>query len=428
MQKYDLIVVGGGFGGVGAAVAAAREGLKVLLIEKSNALGGAANLGLVTPFMYYRTITGEDADGNRTYYYLCRGIFEEIVNELKKGGRSDNLNLDTNFDSEYLKLILNRFVLESGVELLYDVTVVSAEREGNRINSVTVHSKGQDVTFEADYFIDATGDANLVAMTGFPFRLGREPDRLCQPMTLCFRLAGVDTEEFWRIHKFDGVVNALYKKLQAEGKIKNPRENVLAFRQDIEGVVHFNTTRVVRLNPTDIFDVTKAEIEAREQMYEMLDFLKTNFECFKNAHVVTSATEIGIRESRMIEGEYTVTGKELMDCVPFEDSIATGNYDIDIHNPEGTGTSHYYFPRGKYYRIPYGVLVPKNSENLLVAGRCVSADHEAQASIRIMPIVCCLGQAAGTAIAVAQKQQKGVKDIDVKELQANLLRNGAVID
>ncbi len=422
MQKYDLIVVGGGFGGVGAAVAAAREGLKVLLIEKSNALGGAANLGLVTPFMYYRTIKSEDEQGNRTYYYLCRGVFEEIVNKVKEAGRGD----ESRFDSEYLKFALNRLVLEAGVELIYNATVVSSEREGNKINNVTVHGKGQNVTLEANYFIDATGDANLVAMTGFPFRLGREPDNLCQPMTLCFRLAGVDTEEFWRLQK-DGVINELYKKLQSEGKIKNPRENVLVFHYDVDGMVHFNTTRVVKLDPTNIFDVTKAEIIAREQMYEMLDFLKTNFECCKNAHIASSATEIGIRESRMIEGEYTVTGKELVDCVPFEDSIATGNYDIDIHNPEGTGTSHYYFPRGQYYRIPYGVLVPKNSENLLVAGRCVSCDHEAQASIRIMPIVCCLGQAAGTAIAVAKKQERSVKDIDVKELQSTLIKNGAVI-
>ena len=134
-----------------------------------------------------------------------------------------------------------------------------------------------------------------------------------------------------------------------------------------------------------------------------------------------------MRESRKIEGEYILTGNDLVSFVKFEDSIAAGNYDIDIHNPEGSGTSHYYFKDGEYYTIPHRCLVPKNSVNLLVAGRCVSATHEAQASIRIMPIVCCLGEAAGTAAAVAHKSGTGVKDANVSEIQTVLRANGAFI-
>ena len=421
MNKYDLIVVGGGFAGCGAAVASAREGLKVLLIERTNALSGAANSNLVMPFMPYRT-SMVDENGGKYYKYLSRGIFEEVVERLTDAGRSDKFN----FDNEYLKLVLNRMAIDAGVNLLFNATVISAVREGDRVKSVTVYGKGKTYELEADYFIDATGDANLIAMTGFPFRVGREQDSLCQPMTLCFRVAGVNEKEFFELYR-KGAINERYKALKAEGKIRNPREDVLVFRVLTDGMLHFNTTRVVKLDPTDIFAVTKAEIEAREQVYEMLDFLKSEFECFKNAHIASTAVEIGTRESRMIDGEYTIRGNELKTCPRYDDSIAVGNYDIDIHNPEGSGTSHYYFPQGEYYEIPYRTLIPKNAENLLVAGRCISADHEAQASIRIMPIVCTLGQAAGTAIAIAKRDKTNVKSVNIPELQQKLIDNGAVI-
>ena len=147
----------------------------------------------------------------------------------------------------------------------------------------------------------------------------------------------------------------------------------------------------------------------------------------KNAELLSTAAEIGVRESRMIDGLHLLTGKELVDCSRFEDSIACGNYDIDIHNPEGSGTSHYYFPAGQYYEIPYRSLLPKEISNLLVAGRCISVDHEAQASIRIMPIVCCLGEAAGVAAAVASKAKVAPADAEIAEIQRILVENGAVI-
>ena len=193
----------------------------------------------------------------------------------------------------------------------------------------------------------------------------------------------------------------------------------------VNGVVHFNSTRIVKRDPTDAFDLTRAELEAREQLFELYTFLRDNTEAFRNSTLLTSASSIGVRESRMIDGEYLLTGKELVDCVKFEDSIALGNYDIDIHNPEGTGTSHYYFPEGQYYTIPYRALIPKNSENLLVAGRCISVDHEAQASIRIMPTVCCLGEAAGCAAGLAASAGCSVRDVDVDRLHELLARNNA---
>ncbi|MBQ1955555.1 MAG: FAD-dependent oxidoreductase, partial [Clostridia bacterium] len=139
------------------------------------------------------------------------------------------------------------------------------------------------------------------------------------------------------------------------------------------------------------------------------------------------APEIGVRESRMIVGEYVLNELDCRNCARFEDAIAACNYDIDIHSPEGSGTSHYYFPEGEYYTIPYRSLIPKNAENMLVAGRCISSDHGAQASYRIMPTVCCIGEAAGTAVGIAVKDKTTVREISVSKLQQTLKDNGAFI-
>ena len=422
MKKYDLIVVGGGFAGFGAAVAAAREGVKTLLIERTNALSGAANTGLVMPFMPYRAVMGQDDEGKPIYKYLSEGIFKEIVDKLREAGRTNENG--TRFDNEYLKLIMNRMAVEAGVELLFNATICGAVREDNRIKSVTVVGRGQTLELEADYFIDATGDANLISMTGFPFKVGREGDNLCQPMTLCFRMAGVDVEDFYKIYRKE--MQERYFEWQKAGKIRNPRENILPFHTLIDGVLHLNTTRVIKLDPTDMFDVTKAEIEAREQVFEMLEFFKT-FDCCKNAQIVSSACEIGTRESRMIDGEYILTQEDLVNCVKFDDRIAAANYDIDIHNPAGSDTSHYYFPDGTWYTIPYRCLVPLKADNLLVAGRCISSTHEAQASYRVMPIVTTLGQAAGIAAALAIKAGVAMRDVDVKALQGIIEKDGGFI-
>lgn len=422
MKKYDIIIIGGGFSGSAAAICAAREGASVLLIEQTNCLGGAATNCLVNPFMPYSTVI----DGKKTD--LSQGLFREITEKLKDFGKTEESLINDDwgsktFSEEHLKIILQRMALDAGVELLFHSYLIGAEREGNKIKSVTVANKSGQMTFEAERFIDATGDADLTVLSGFETRLGRDEDNLCQPMTLCFRISGVDHEKFLQERKD---INPLYEKFQSEGKIKNPREDVLIFRTLQKGILHFNTTRIVKLNPTDAIDITKAEIMAREQVFEIFEFLKNNFECFKNCHILSTAAQIGVRESRMINGEYILTGNDIVVCTHFEDSIALGNYDIDIHNPEGTGTSHYYFKPGEYYTIPYRTLIPKDAENLLAAGRCISVDHETQASIRIMPIVCCIGEAAGTAAAISVKYGVNVKDVDIKKLRDTLKNNGAV--
>ncbi len=416
--KFDLIVVGGGFAGVAAAMEASRKGLQVLLIDKYNCLGGAAANCLVMPFMNYWTADPKTEENK----LLTGDLFKEIVDEMEKlGGIHKN---QKTFDEEILKLVLNRMCLRYGVTLLFNTTVTDVKTCEGKLVSVTAWGKSKKLELFADYFVDATGDAELSALAGCRYRVGREEDGLCQPMTLCFRVGGIDMEKF-RAHRLE--INSLYQEFQQKGLIKNPRENVLLFFTMHEGVIHFNTTRVVKHDPTDPADVTKAELIAREQVFEMHNFLKENIPGFEESYVLSTALQIGIRESRMVEGEYTLTVEDLKSLARFDDAIAVANYDIDIHNPEGAGTSHYYFGAGEWYQIPYRCLLPKDCSNLLVAGRCISSTHEAQASYRIMPYCCELGQAAGAAVSVAVKNGTTLRGLDIKDVQSILRSEGFVL-
>ncbi len=404
-NTFDLIVVGGGFAGTAAAISAARQGVDVLLIERYNCLGGAASMALVTPFMPYWTVDPDTKEKR----FLSGDLFREMVEEVKKmPGEDDSIQ---HFDEEHLKLVFNRMAVAAGVTLLFDTTVTAVSAADGVIRSVTAMSKATSVELFAKHFIDATGDAELATLAGCASTLGRERDGLCQPMTLCFRMDGVDRKIF-REHR--GELQTQYKEHKEKGLIRNPREDVLVFWNSHEGVLHFNTTRVVKLDPTDPFALTQAEIEAREQVFELQAFLQENVPGFQRAQVLSTAMHIGIRESRKVEGEYTLTQEDLLGLARFEDAIAVANYDIDIHNPEGSGTSHHFFKAGEWYEIPYRCLLPKGMHNLLVAGRCISATHEAQASFRIMPYCAELGQAAGTAVAVASQTGSTVREVDIQ--------------
>ena len=415
MKKYDLAVIGGGFAGVAAALAAARGGAKVLIVEKSNCLGGAAVNCLVNPFMPYWT----EIDGKRVD--LSSGIFKEIHDRLEER----NAMKKESFLEEELKYILNEMVIEANIDLLFHAYIFRANTCADRVVSVTVATKSGEMQIEADYFIDATGDAQLAYLAGCPTVLGREADQLCQPMTLCFRVGNVDIDKFYASRERLKISHA---QSLAAGELINPRENILVFRTPIHNVLHFNTTRVVRKNPTSPEEVTEAEVLARKQVYEIYDFMKRHADGLENSFLMMTAAEIGVRESRMIVGDYVLTEQDCKNCVKFEDAIAACNYDIDIHNPEGTGTSHYYFPAGAYYTIPYRSLIPQNINNMLVAGRCISSDHGAQASYRIMPVVCCIGEAAGSAIGLAARNGCSVRDINPKDLQSVLKKNRAYIN
>lgn len=415
MKKYDIAVIGGGFAGTAAAIAAARGGAKVIIIEKSNALGGAATNCLVNPFMPYKT----KINGEKTA--LSAGIFRELHQKLEARGAMKG----EAFLEEELKYVMSETVAEEGVAILYHAFIFKANKDGNRISSVSVATKQGEIKIEASYFIDATGDAQLAFLADCPTMLGRKPDNLCQPMTLCFRVGNVDVDRFYQSKP---QLDEAHKKALEAGELINPRENILVFKTPIKNVLHFNTTRIVKKNPTDPEDVTEAEILSRRQVYEIYEFMKKHADGLEDSFLMMTAAEIGVRESRMIIGEYVLTEKDCRTFVKFHDGIAACNYDIDIHNPEGAGTSHYYFPEGEFYTIPYRSLIPKGVSNMLVAGRCISSDHGAQASYRIMPTVCCIGEAAGTAIAMAHKDNADVRDVDADKLRELLKANGAFVD
>ena len=419
-HKYDVLVIGGGFSGVAAAVAAARQGMKTLLVESSGCLSGAASNNLVYPFMGYWTVDIEI--GKKTKRFLSRGVFEEIGEIYRQISPFKDF---VRFNTEFMKIALDKIVEKSGAEVLFHSTLSGVNMDSGTIQSISVANKSGVMSLSAKFFIDCTGDADLAFLCGCPVVLGRSGDSLCQPMTLCFRVVNVDTEGFIEQKP---AIQELYKQYKKEGKIKNTREDILAFSGLGDGIVHFNSTRVVKHNPTDPFELSRAETIAREQMAEIYLFLKSNFDCFRDSVLLTSAVKIGVRESRKIEGLHILTQEELKDCTIFPDAIAAGNYDIDIHNPEGEGTSHYYFRDGQYYTIPFRSLIPKRTENLLVAGRCISATHEAQASIRIMPICCTLGEAAGIGASVSVKTNKAAYAADTDKIREILKKNNAVID
>lgn len=447
MNEYDVIVVGGGFAGAAAAIAAARQGCSTLLVEQSGSLGGAAVNCLVNPFMPYSTAVIED--GKKKRLNLSQGIFEEIcknLNAFRRGltqraisphnagvleeteGSTANADPEEKcftFHEEYLKLVLDRMTAEAGVRVLFHATLCEAHGE-ETLERITVITKSGKLDLRAKIFVDCTGDADLAVLSGCPWHLGRPEDQLCQPMTLCFRVANVDKKRFFSPESRKQM-QEIYRRWQAEGKTSNPREDVLVFNTLVDGVIHFNSTRIVKKNPVDPFDLSWAETEGRKQVFELFVMLKEELPAFERAQLLMTAAWVGARESRMIDGEHLLTETELKDCTKFPDAIAAGNYDIDIHNPEGSGTSHYYFPDGTWYTIPFRSLIPRKKDNLLVAGRCISSTHEAQASYRVMPIVCCLGEAAGVAAAVCVRRSAAPKNAPVEEIQAILRKEGAFI-
>ena len=408
MKKYNLIVVGGGISGVAAAVSAAREGLSVLLLEKFGSLGGAMSNSLVFPFMRH-VVRGDSGK------VTSAGIFTEMKERREK---YKDLSWET------FKFVFDDMVCEAGVEVLFHTTAFEVISEGRNLKTIKVVTKSGVMEFEADFFIDASGDGELIAMAGCDYQLGRESDGYCQPMTTCFRLSGVDLELF---AKDKPMLQEKYKEYQKENKITNPRENILVFTGIGDGILHLNTTRVVMLNPVDPFEVSKAEMIARRQVNEMVEFLKENSKAFEKSSLVYIANHIGVRESRKLKGVHVLTETELRACTDFEDTIALGNYDIDIHNPTGSGTYIFYFGDGEYYRIPYRSLLPKEYDNMLVAGRCLSADHAAHSSVRVMPICACMGEAAGTALALAHKTGKNAHTVDIKALRKRLIEKGAAL-
>ncbi len=406
-KKYDVIVVGGGPGGVSAAVSAAKNGMSVLMIERYGFAGGMATAGLVNPFMPYRSKTDQN-------HCLPTPIFMGIIKSLSENNALEKGGLI--FDDEILRILLDKLLIESKVNILYHSLVTGAESRKGMISKVSVACKDGEKEFEAKVFIDATGDGDLADFAGFKTEKGRKQDGACQPMTLCFRLGGVKADDWGALWK---ELNAIFKEGKANGTISDPREDVLIFRTLRPDVVHFNTTRVIAKDGTTSTGLGEAEVIARKQVWELFNVFKQKSPLCKNAFILKIASQIGVRETRRVIGDYVLDADDVVKAKTFDDGIARSSYPIDIHNPTGTGTV-LKDVEGSFYEIPYRCIVPIGSKNLLMACRAISSTHEAHSSLRVMPVVASIGEAAGLAAAEAVKGDIGVSKVDAKGLKKKL--------
>ena len=412
-MNYDIIVCGGGLAGVTAALAARREGKDVLLIERYGFLGGHATNALVNPFMGYYE---EHPEGWPKLGKIANsGLFLEIINMLREyGGLGENFHT---FDEEVMKYILQIMLRCAGVKVLLHTFLADVKKDGDTVMSIVCATKAGLLEFSSKCFVDATGDADISRFARAEVEIGREEDGLCQPMTLCFRLANIDPN-------FDrNEMQEKYLAAKKRGEIKNPRENILEFATMLPTVQHFNTTRVLGKSPMDIESFTDGEFEGREQVFEMRDFLRREVRGFENAHLIMTAPQLGTRESTRIVGDYVLSVDDLVSTVKFDDSIARGTYPVDIHNPAGTGTDFREMPKLDYYTIPYRSLTPVNLTNVIVAGRPISASHGAHSAIRVMPICASIGEGAGIAAALFDEN---FHKVDAKAIQNVLTKNNGL--
>lgn len=426
-HEAEVLVVGGGPGGIGAAVAAAREGRDVLLVEHYGFLGGMATAGEVHPFM------PNHLNGRR----LDEGIFTDWLDRIKRlqGAMSGDAGWlgNSGFDPYTARLAAEELCLEAGVRLLYHHRPVLVETSGREITAVVLHSKGGLTVARAKVYVDSTGDGDLAALAGCSFEYGEGGSPYVQPMTLCFKLR-VEPKDLPTEYREKGAyawvtehrheIQEAYRKAKKEGRVSNPRGNVLMFPAVDKYVVHFNSTRVQRLSAINGEELSAAEIEGRRQMRELTSFLRAEISIFKNARLHSVAAQIGVRESRRIRGRNYVTRDDFLRAAKFPDGIVRCNYPIDIHSPEGEDTEIVGVPKGEWYEIPFGCLLPRDMDNLVLACRALSADTAVHGSVRIMPPVCSLGQAAGTAAATALEKSVPVCEVDGVELKARLIRNG----
>lgn len=412
-NRYDIVVAGGGIAGTLAAVAASREGAKVLLIERDGALGGAATNGLVYPIARYLT-----KDHNDNIVVVNKGLFLEAINRLQE---IDTYNSDdyvsyhdAAFNQEAFKYVLDQLTIENGVEVLFHTVVSEVSAENGVVKSVTVVNKSGTTEIFADCFIDCTGDADLAAKAGCSYRIG-DGNGNCQPMTMCFRIGNVNKGEF---DKHNKEIQQLFNELQENGSLKCPGL-FITFNHLGEGILHFNSTRVLNRSGLDATDLSKAEQEGRAQVIETYKFLKKHAKGFENCVLLSSASSIGVRETRLVDGDYVLTADDVLKCRHFEDSIACGSYLIDIHNPKGKGVELKEL-EGIYYHIPYRCITPKGYDNIFVAGRCISATHEAQGGCRTIPICASVGEAAGVAASLCVKNKTTSRELDVSLLQQKI--------
>lgn len=460
VTQYDVVVAGAGMAGVVAAIAAARAKARTLLTDRLAFLGGNMTAGLLGNFLSFHNMKGEQ---------ITDGIAQEIVDaciELGGAFREHRGHLPnaygnaysvTPIDPEVLKLVAQKLCLEAGVELLLNTYIAGTETEDRRVTAIRIVNKSGESTLRAKVFVDATGDADLVASAGGAFHLGNEAGQVMS-ISLFSRLGNVDLDKHLAYvknypdefmlgedpyigkskreiadglkHWMDyplvtGHYNAV-KAAQAKGEFHKNRQRVVFQVTTIPGVVVLNATSLLGYDPTDGRSMTKAALEGREQIFAVARFFRDYVPGFDKSFVLDSASLLGVRESRRIVGSRTLTTAMCIDGQKNDDDIARGSYCLDVHQPSGI-IEHKHIRDGESYGIPYGVLIPEKIEGVIVAGRSLSSERFANGSARCQAPIMGMGQAAGVAAALCAARDLAPRNVPVGELRGILRAQGAVV-
>jgi len=447
---YDIIVVGGGISGTMAAITAARNGAKTLIIEQYGFLGGMLTAAGVGPMMSFHVGDCQ----------VIKGTTGELIDRLVKKGKSPGHVVDTigytytvtPFDAETMKHELELMLLESGGEVLYHTMLSGVHVSDGEIKSITVTNKAGLSELSAKVFIDATGDGDLSAWSGVEYTKGRPSDGACQPMTMKMKMSNVDIEAIKRYVKanpdefpflkgytdivdkaptlsISGFAKTVEKGIQ-DGSLPITIEGLLFFETNNPGEIIVNTTRIYGMDSTDPWSLTKAEIEGRRQVRILDKFLRERVVGFENSVLLSTGPAIGVRGSRQIKGVYTLTQEDIAASRKFEDVIAHAGYPMDVHSPDGNEEvvkEEDNVTWGSMYSVPYRCLINEKVTNLITVGRCISATFEAQGAIRTTPIAGAVGQAGGAAAYLAASDNLETSKIDVAKMQKILLAEGAYL-
>ena len=422
----DVLVCGGGMAGAMAAVAAARQGARVMLLERYGFLGGNATAGAVAQFNSWQT-----ANGRR----VVAGLAQEVVQRLAAYGAagehqtfvmSTGHRMDrVEYAPEVLKLVLDDMVLDAGVQTLLHANLLDVQRAGRRITAVRVLTKSGILAVRPGVLVDTSGDMDALQRAGAGF-LDLDEGQAMQPATMMFKFGPIDFDRFDAIAP--QALAALAEAGFASGELA--RAALHASRDPWSQEGWFNISRL-GIDATDAMALGRAEMEGRRQAWRAARYLQAKVPGCENGRLRAFGTQVGVRETRRIEGDHVLSAADLLQPVAFEDAIAAGAYPIDIHPSAGGGLRYQALGDDHAYQIPYRSLIPLGLDNALVAGRGLSATHEALAAVRVMTISMAVGQAAGTAAAMAcalaTASPADVRQVKPGPLRQALLRDGACL-
>ncbi|MDA8228073.1 MAG: FAD-dependent oxidoreductase [Desulfitobacterium hafniense] len=424
IAETDVLVVGGGAAGFAAALAASRQGASTILIERDSFFGGTLTAATLGSFCGLFTVTENEV------IPVVKGIASELVERLRASGYATETKrwlktASVPFDATGLKFVLDDMVVESGVKPILGMMVVGTVMEGDRIQGVIIEGKGGRGFIACQVVIDATGDGDVAAQAGLPLEMNAEDLQFASAM---FRFHDVDTDIIKSMTR-DKLQQYLTEAADS-GKYQLPRLSGGVHLTPKPGTAHCNVTKVSLdgrpVNPLNPLDLSRGEIIGRQQIREYERFFRDRVPGFDRAYVSDVGSRLGIRESRRLKGDYVLTVEDVLGCRRFPDAIACSAWPVEIHG-EGKETKWVWIEPGNYYHIPYRSLISSQCSNLLVAGRCISSTHEAQASVRVVGVCLAIGQAAGIAAAIVARDGTNVSEIDITKLQGSLTESGAYL-